>query len=245
MDALSGPLRLVPIDKFEVWDNESINPTTFLHKMQKEARKIHMSSRVGLTIGESGDLLTQKRLEFVLRPYRFFVLPANLRKGIPNLIYGIYQEVLESESDKPGEWNEETALKFAAKVAQISGIKLNKIKTFVEEFSGGIKFGKECKIVDKTLKFESSGSNDLGSSGENVSESTFLERFQNKISSLGNSEVVEAQSSRSVSHKRKSNQSAENTKSKALKLKSVCELSKSSNTIIRFHGAVKGWLKSE
>jgi hypothetical protein len=105
-----------------------------LTRDNKASSKIYTSPRVGITLSNKMPS-TNHRLQYLLKPYRFFTSPQLLDKGKAQLIIGLYDH-----------------FKKIGEVAKVAGISRSRVENYVQEMTNGIKNGDLNEFIGKKGK---------------------------------------------------------------------------------------------
>jgi len=102
-----------------------------LTRDNKASNKIYTSPRVGITLSNKMPS-TSLRLQYLLKPYRFFTSPHHLKKGKAQLIIGLYDHFKEIN-----------------KVAKVADISRSQVESYIQEMTNGIKNGDLNEFIGK------------------------------------------------------------------------------------------------
>ncbi|RIA88213.1 hypothetical protein C1645_253918 [Glomus cerebriforme] len=144
-DELTNLNNIVESDKKRLKYSTGLTSPYFDQKSQKSydvrltggnkpTNKIYTSPRVGITL--SNELpSTSLRLQYLLKPYRFFTSPHLLKKGKAQLIIGLYDHFKEIH-----------------KVAEVADISRSLVERYIQERTNGIKNGDLNEFIGKKGK---------------------------------------------------------------------------------------------
>jgi hypothetical protein len=103
-------------------------------QLTRATDKVYTSPRVGITLSNEMPS-TNLRLQYLLKPYRFFTSPHLLKKGKAQLIIGLYDHFREIN-----------------KVAEVSDISRSLVERYIQEMTNGTKDGDLNEFIGKKGK---------------------------------------------------------------------------------------------
>ncbi|CAG8591508.1 11392_t:CDS:1 [Funneliformis caledonium] len=107
---------------------------TRLERNNNASEKMYTSPRVGITLSNEMPS-TNLRLQYLLKPYRYFTLPHLLKKGKAQLVIGMYDHFKEIN-----------------KVADVANISRFQVEKYIHEMTNGLKEGNLEEFIGKKGK---------------------------------------------------------------------------------------------